>query len=277
MINSRLLTVVIPNFNGKKYLEICLNSLVPNKPDWLELIVIDGASNDGSQEIIRKFIASIDIFISEPDSGQSDALNKGINAASGKYVTWLNSDDMISLSALKTLHRYLSDFSYPWIYCDTVLIDSHDRVLSINPAVYFFRYFSKVYPRNIIGGPAAIVRADLFKENLFDLSLHYTMDIDLYCRLLKKLYFPIKVDAFLWWFRVHNDSKTWSTALGVGNPKHLKEVALIRDRYRISKASHKLGRVLVITQKLLSSRVIFYRLSSLYYRGKNALMLINKL
>ena len=80
-------------------------SVVSNKPNWIEYIVVDGLSTDGTTEVIRKYETQIDIFISEKDRGIYDAMNKGIAKAAGNFIGILNSGDIFLPGALELVTR----------------------------------------------------------------------------------------------------------------------------------------------------------------------------
>jgi glycosyltransferase involved in cell wall biosynthesis len=88
------ITVVTPSYNQAPFLEACLRSVLGQKYPNLEYIVIDGGSTDGSVEIIKTFEKDLAYWVSEPDGGHYDALNKGFRRATGDILAWLNSDDM---------------------------------------------------------------------------------------------------------------------------------------------------------------------------------------
>lgn len=88
------ITVVTPSYNQAPFLEACLRSVLDQRYPNLEYIVIDGGSTDGSVEIIKSVEKDLAYWVSEPDAGHYDALNKGFGRATGDVLAWLNSDDM---------------------------------------------------------------------------------------------------------------------------------------------------------------------------------------
>jgi glycosyltransferase involved in cell wall biosynthesis len=91
---------VTPSLNQGKFLEATIRSVLLQGYPNLEYFVIDGGSTDGSVEVIKKYAAWLSYWISQPDRGQSDAINRGLNMASGDYVSWINSDDLLAKDAL---------------------------------------------------------------------------------------------------------------------------------------------------------------------------------
>lgn len=89
------ISIITPNRNGERFLEESVKSILSQKKDGinLEYIIIDGASTDASLAVVEKYRDQISIFISEPDKGPVDAINKGLSLASGDILAWLNSDD----------------------------------------------------------------------------------------------------------------------------------------------------------------------------------------
>jgi glycosyltransferase involved in cell wall biosynthesis len=88
-------TVVTPSFNQADYLERTIISVHNQGYPNLEHIIMDGGSNDGSVDIIRKYEKRLAHWRSEPDKGQSDAINHGASVATGRYMMWINSDDLL--------------------------------------------------------------------------------------------------------------------------------------------------------------------------------------
>jgi len=97
------ISVVMPSLNQAAFLETAIRSVVDQGYPAFELIVIDGGSTDGSQDIIRRYEERLAYWISEPDFGQSDAINKGLARCRGDVFNWINSDDMLMPGALRSI------------------------------------------------------------------------------------------------------------------------------------------------------------------------------
>jgi glycosyltransferase involved in cell wall biosynthesis len=96
-------SIVTPSYNQGQYLEKAILSVIEQDYPNLEYIIIDGGSTDNSLEIIKKYEKHLAYWVSEKDRGQSHAINKGFERASGDLFGWLNSDDYFAPDALKTV------------------------------------------------------------------------------------------------------------------------------------------------------------------------------
>lgn len=103
-----LLTIVTISYNQKKYLEKCVESILNEKPSWVEYIVVDGFSRDGSVELLKN-TKGVDILIIEKDEGPADALRKAFEVATGKYGMFINSDDLLLPDAYRLIDSELED------------------------------------------------------------------------------------------------------------------------------------------------------------------------
>ncbi len=103
-------SVVVVNYNLAGYLEDALRSIVDHNYPNLELLVVDGGSSDGSQAVIEWFADKIHWWVSEPDKGQYDAVQKGFSHSTGEIMYWLNSDDMLQRRALFVVAEVFQTF-----------------------------------------------------------------------------------------------------------------------------------------------------------------------
>jgi glycosyltransferase involved in cell wall biosynthesis len=103
------ISMVVPNYNGGATIASTLRSLIDQEYPNLEIIVIDGGSTDNSLEIIQEFSPDLTYWISEPDRGQSHAINKGLALCTGEVVNWLCSDDLLAPGALWIIGKYFTE------------------------------------------------------------------------------------------------------------------------------------------------------------------------
>ena len=103
---NSLVSIITVVKNNKKYLEETIKSILDQSYKNFEFIIIDGGSTDGTLDIIKKYDDEIDYWISEEDNGIYDAFNKGLDLASGKYIVYVNSDDVLLKDAIKMLSEY---------------------------------------------------------------------------------------------------------------------------------------------------------------------------
>jgi glycosyltransferase involved in cell wall biosynthesis len=202
------ISVVTPSYNQGAFLEETIRSvLLQGYPD-LEYIVIDGGSTDESVRIIREYEPWITYWVSEPDSGQTDAINKGISKASGDILAWLNSDDFYCPEALRRVGRYVAASPHiDLLYGDCEMVDGSGSVydrFNVRPGDVF-----QLLGENFIAQPSAFwTRAAWEKAGGLDERLHYVMDYDLWLRMLAggmtAVYFPTVLSRF----RYHDASKS---------------------------------------------------------------------
>lgn len=202
-------SIITPSFNQARYLEATIRSVLEQDHSPIEYILVDGGSTDGSVEIIRKYADKFAWWVSEKDKGQTDALNKGFDRATGDILAWLNSDDTYEPGAVAAAVRYLDEHpDIGMVYADTNFIDEQGRVIGRFPAAQTdLARLRRGYVH--IPQQAAFFRASLWRQVApLDPSFYFAMDYDLWVRLARLApiaYLPGQVWAN---FRLHSSGKT---------------------------------------------------------------------
>lgn len=203
-----LVTVVTPSLNQARFLERTIDSVLSQDFPRLEYIVVDGGSTDGSQDIIRKYSNRLVWWVSEPDAGQTDAINKGFAHARGDILAWLNSDDTWVPEAVSSVaDAFAQQPDCGLIYGGANYIDEEDRIIGRFPASQTdYRLLRQGYVH--IPQQAAFFRADLWRAlGPLDPSLYFAMDYDLWVRIA--MHAPVKYIPRVWAnFRLHETAKT---------------------------------------------------------------------
>lgn len=179
------ITIVTPSFNQGPYLEATIRSVLDQDYPNLEYIIIDGRSQDESVAIIQKYAASLAYWVSEPDQGQTHAINKGFARASGDIWAWLNSDDLYQPAALHTIARaFTANPAAVLVYGDANYIQPDGRPRPGRPSARPYDRHWLLTESNSIPQPAAFFRpAPFHAAGGLDDKLHYVMDWDLWLRL----------------------------------------------------------------------------------------------
>jgi len=204
-----LVSIVTPSFNQAKFLRQTMDSVLTQDYPNLEYLVIDGGSTDGSLEIIREYEDQLSHWESLPDKGQTDAINKGFGRAKGKYLAWLNSDDIYQPGAISEAVDYLETHpAVGLVYGDCTFIDAEGRKIGDFPAAQTdHQRLRRGYVH--IPQQSAFFRADLWKAvGPLDPSFYFAMDYDLWVRLAQRSQI-VYLSGHHWAsFRLHGDAKT---------------------------------------------------------------------
>lgn len=206
------ISVVTVTLNSERFLGECLASVAAQGDSLHEHIIVDGGSTDATLEIIKKHAANDSriSWISEPDRGISDAMNKGVALATGDVITHLNSDDYYPHSqVLSTVLNFFScNSETSWLTGGFTFVSEEGAFIR---DIRVRRYsLSRLVRGNILLHPSTFIKRDLFNAvGGFDLSLSFCMDYDLFLRLAGVTP-PLVVDKQFSCFRAHAGSRSIS-------------------------------------------------------------------
>jgi len=208
MSRTPLVTIVTPSYNQAQFLEETILSVLNQDYPNVEYIIIDGGSTDGSVETIKKYGSDITYWVSEPDQGQTDAVNKGFEVATGEILAWLNSDDIYYPNAVKDAVDFL--FNNPdvgMVYGDCDLIDGDGDIQGQFDARQT-HYRRLMRGHGNIPQPASFWRRSLWdRVGPLDISFQFAMDFDLWLRFARVT--EIRYVPQRWaGFRMHEEAKT---------------------------------------------------------------------
>ena len=199
------ISVVIPSFNQGYFIEETILSIINQKYPNLELIIIDGLSNDNTFEIVKKYFDSINYFVSEKDNGQAHALNKGFQVASGEICSYLNSDDIYIDNILWEIGENYIKNKFKWIYTDVLFGSSIENSEYYERRISSFEEFCAI---QTIAQQGVFWENNSLKKPWFDENLFYVMDHKFFINLYKNFGKPKYLNTTGAFFRIHAKSKT---------------------------------------------------------------------
>ena len=156
------ITVITICKNSSPTIAKTIDSVASQKASSIEYIIIDGDSDDGTQDIVRSFGSKIDIFISEPDNGIADAFNKGISLANGEVIALLNSDDILLPDSLqKVQETFVKNPGAQVVHGDILIYQKDTFVKRVKPAGRWW------YPWRLVlfNHPATFVRKEVYERH----------------------------------------------------------------------------------------------------------------
>lgn len=227
-----LVSIITPSFNQARYLEQTIQSVLRQDHPRIEHIVVDGASTDGSVEIIKKYADKLAWWVSEKDSGQADAINKGLARAAGEIVAWLNSDDYYLPGAVSAAVKLFEENpDVVLVYGNMLAVD--ERGNPFNTLTYKQLTMQDLLCFQIIGQPAVFFRRSaLEKTDMLDSTFHFLLDHHLWIRIAQH-------------GRILHVDQTWAAARYHAEAKNRAKAAEFgREAFRIlawAESQPKLG------------------------------------
>ncbi len=175
------ISVITPSFNSHKTIEKTILSVISQERSCeLEYIIIDGGSTDGTCEIIKKYADYIDVFISEPDAGAYDAMNKGVSRATGDIIGIINSDDWYQDGAIKIVEQHFS--TYPDI--DVLYSSTENYFEGEYIATFYPGTLEKLPIRFTLNHPSCFIKKSAYDlVGLYNSHYKFAADYDTILRL----------------------------------------------------------------------------------------------
>ncbi len=211
------ISIIVPTLNQARFIEETILSVLSQNYPNLELIVLDGGSTDGTLEILKKYEHSL-TWISEPDKGQVDAINKGLRMVTGDVVAYLNSDDIYTPNALLIVGKYFSEHPDAQIVTGKC-VNINENGVEVRPLIKHYKnfwlfvgidYFLTVL--DYVSQPSTFWRREIMDSiGYFDAQFRNAMDYDYWLRATKyhKLNF---INQYLSKFRIYPTSITSSNS-----------------------------------------------------------------
>ncbi len=177
-----LITVITIVWNRKETLPQTIMSVLNQSYPNIEYIVVDGASTDGTLEVIKKFNDKIDLWISEPDCGTSDAFNKAVSMSKGDFIFWLSSDDWIDPDFIGMAVGSLLESGADFVFGDMVMYKNGDQVAICKGEKNYAKSLISGYPR--CNFPTMVIKRECFQRvGLMDMTYKFVADYEWFLRL----------------------------------------------------------------------------------------------
>jgi glycosyltransferase involved in cell wall biosynthesis len=217
------LTVITPSYNQAAFLERTILSVLNQGYPNLEYMIVDGGSNDGSVEIIKKYEKYLSWWVSEKDRGQVHAINKALERATGEYISFQNSDDVYFPGTFTRFGEAALKYPVDILYGDLYMITTDDEVTEILKTTSYNFDCQILEGMQIHNQSLFFKRSLVEKYGMFDESFRFAFDYDFITRYTShKSTTTKKIDGLGGALRVHADAKSSTIATTVGREEHAR-------------------------------------------------------
>jgi glycosyltransferase involved in cell wall biosynthesis len=249
------ISVVTPSYNQGAYLEETILSVLGQRYPNLEYIVVDGGSTDDSVEIVRRYESSLAGWVSEPDDGQSAAINKGFRVATGDVLAWLNSDDMYLMGALAHVASTI-DVGRPVVLFGNALRFSNETGSARGSDVEAAHATQDLSLTDYIVQPSAFwTREAWARTGELDESLTFAFDWEWFVRAQHAGVTFRPTARYLSLYRLHAEHKT-----GSGGDARLRELTSIYERHAGARYARAFSALCAHGNRVLAARRLIRRL-----------------
>ena len=206
--NQPKISIIIPSLNQGAFIEQTILSLINQTYKNVEILLIDGGSSDNTLDIIKKYKQYFSFWLSERDSGQSEAINKGLKMASGEIITWLNSDDYYKPNTLEIIANiFITEPNLDLVHGKSRLFGENvkSQIVGLNKDLLKEEYLAYMrFPQ-----PSSFIKTRYFNaQNPLNTELHYAMDFELITRAILQGAKIKRIDDLLSHYRLHSASKS---------------------------------------------------------------------
>jgi glycosyltransferase involved in cell wall biosynthesis len=235
------LSIITPSFNQAGFIERTIRSVLDQEWPDLEYIVVDGGSSDASVEIIKRYENRLAWWVSEPDAGQTDALNKGLRRATGDVVAYINSDDYYLPGAFATAMGALESSEASWVAGAARFVDAKDNVQEVWRPVppWGGPQWWLISPWGVPQAATFWRRSVFERHGLFREDMHYVFDTEYGLRLALSGELPELVQDELAVRVIHDEAKSWDRRPFLVEQKRFYEL----HRHRLSSRQRALYHV----------------------------------
>ncbi|MEM5947466.1 glycosyltransferase family 2 protein [Spirochaetia bacterium 38H-sp] len=215
-----LVSVITVSYNAASTIEDTIRSVISQTYPNIEYIIIDGASTDGTVDIIKKYEKHISYWVSEPDNGIYDAMNKGLKVARGEYIGILNADDVYIPMAIEISIDKIKESSVDYSIANVELVDKNLILRPIIPLK------NKIYQEMPYPHVTAIIARYVYDDvGYFDTSFNIAGDHDMALRILKKNYRYVYIDQVIGFLKSGGISDSFNSSreslrVAIKNGKH---------------------------------------------------------
>lgn len=248
-----LVSIITPSFNQAAYLEQTMRSVLEQDYARIEYLVVDGASTDNSVDIIKKYESKLAWWVSEKDSGQADAINKGFARATGEVIAWLNSDDYYLAGTIDAAVKIFEEhLDVVLVYGNMLAVDEDGK--TFNTLNYKQLTLEDLLCFQIIGQPAVFMRRSALQSaGGLDPTFHFMLDHHLWIRIAQQ-------------GKIFHVDQTWSAARYHAEAKNIAQAAEFgRDAFRILDAAAQDENLAPILAKVnRRARASAYRVDARY-------------